>query len=115
MSLADDLQHLARLHADGRLSDAEYATAKARLLAQPTVGAQLNAGLKRLRRDRDDRWLGGVCGGLAQATDTPAWVWRLGFLLLLVCGGTGVLLYALAWLLVPLAEPRPAALPHGAA
>ena len=105
MSLSDDLERLARLHAEGQLSSDEYARAKARLLAEPSAAQSIGDGLNRLRRSRDDRWLGGVCGGLALATGITAWVWRLAFLLLLVCGGTGVVLYLLAWLLVPLADP----------
>lgn len=104
MSLSDDLERLARLHADGRLSDAEFAQAKAQLLAEPSWTSRFGQGLNRLRRDRDDRWLGGVCGGLALSTGLAAWIWRLLMLGLLCCGGAGVVLYALAWLLVPLAE-----------
>jgi phage shock protein PspC (stress-responsive transcriptional regulator) len=54
-----------------------------------------------LRRSRSDRWLGGVCGGLAPATGLPAWLWRLIFLAFALCGGTGLMLYALLWVLVP--------------
>ena len=38
--------------------------------------------------------------------DTAAWVWRLVFALLVLCGGTGVLVYLLMWILVPLEEPH---------
>jgi phage shock protein PspC (stress-responsive transcriptional regulator) len=31
----------------------------------------------------------------------PSWVWRLVFLLLLCCYGTGVLLYVLLWICLP--------------
>ena len=55
----------------------------------------------RWRRSRADRWLGGVCGGLAPATGLPAWLWRLTFLLLALCGGTGLVLYVLLWILLP--------------
>ncbi|HKX41782.1 MAG TPA: PspC domain-containing protein [Burkholderiaceae bacterium] len=30
-----------------------------------------------------------------------AWVWRLVFALLVLCGGTGVLVYLLLWIFVP--------------
>lgn len=105
MSLTDDLERLSRLHAEGRLGDDEFARAKARLIADDSPGRQLGSAVNALRRSRDERWLGGVCGGLAALTGTAAWLWRLGFLLLLVCAGSGMLLYALMWLLVPLAEP----------
>jgi phage shock protein PspC (stress-responsive transcriptional regulator) len=57
------------------------------------------------RRSRDDRWLGGVCGGIAQVTDVAAWVWRLMFAVLVLCGGTGLLVYLLMWLRVPQEAP----------
>jgi phage shock protein PspC (stress-responsive transcriptional regulator) len=57
--------------------------------------------LHALRRSRTDSWLGGVCGGLAPATGLPAWLLRLIFALMLVCGGTGLVAYLLLWILVP--------------
>ena len=54
-----------------------------------------------LRRSRDDRWLGGVCGGIARITGAETWIWRLLFALLALCGGTGVLAYLLMWVLIP--------------
>jgi phage shock protein PspC (stress-responsive transcriptional regulator) len=104
MGITDDLERLAALHRSGALSDAEFASAKARALgASPHAGVDGVVGwLHALRRSRDDRWLGGVCGGLAPATGLPAWLWRLVLLLLGLCGGTGVLLYVLLWILVPL-------------
>jgi phage shock protein PspC (stress-responsive transcriptional regulator) len=103
MSLTDDLERLAALHRSGALSDAEFAGAKARALgAAPQAGADgVVRGLHALCRSRTDRWLGGVCGGLAPTTDLPAWLWRLIFLSLAVCGGTGVMLYVLLWILLP--------------
>jgi phage shock protein C len=54
-----------------------------------------------LRRSRDERWLGGVCGGLARSTDMPPWTWRLMFTLLALCAGGGVLVYLLLWIFMP--------------
>jgi phage shock protein PspC (stress-responsive transcriptional regulator) len=106
MGIADDLERLAELHRSGALSDAEFASAKARALAgAPHTGTDAVAHwLHSLRRSRNDRWLGGVCGGLAPATGLPSWVWRLIFALLMVCGGTGLLAYVLFWILVPKEE-----------
>ena len=59
------------------------------------------SGLRRLTRSKKDEWLGGVCGGLGEHTPLPSWVWRLVFLLLLCCYGTGVLLYVLLWICLP--------------
>lgn len=101
MTEADDLNKLADLHARGALSDEEFARAKARLLgaapaAQPNVSA-----VNGLRRSRIDRWIGGVCGGVARATGLDSWVWRLIFTVLFLAFGSGILLYVLLWIFVP--------------
>ncbi len=44
----------------------------------------------------------GVCGGLSAATGIDATLIRIGFVLLTLGSGVGVLVYALAWLLLPL-------------
>jgi len=70
----------------------------------PFAGA---AAVNQLRRSLTDRWLGGVCGGLADATGLAAWIWRLAFTLLALCGGTGVLMYVLLWIFVPIGHAPP--------
>ena len=106
MNLANELERLAELHRSGALSDSEFASAKARAIGAAacagadTVGQRLRA----LRRSRADRWLGGVCGGLAPISGLPAWLCRLVFALLVICGGTGVVAYLLLWILVPLED-----------
>ncbi len=100
MSLADELQSLEQLHQRGALSDDEFARAKARLLSLP-VTTQPAAGINQFRRSRNDRWIAGVCGGLARLTDTESWIWRLAVTLLVLVGGTGFLLYLLLWVFVP--------------
>ena len=109
MSLSEEIGRLGELHQRGTLSDDEFARAKARVLDQAArvPPAASGAAINRLRRSRGDRWLGGVCGGLAEATGLESWLWRLAFALLALCGGTGVLAYALLWIFVPAA---PAAL-----
>jgi phage shock protein PspC (stress-responsive transcriptional regulator) len=62
--------------------------------------------LRRLTKSNADVWLGGVCGGLGEHTPLPSWVWRLVFLLLLCCYGTGVLLYVLLWICLPESVPE---------
>lgn|SRR5690606_32213876 len=55
----------------------------------------------RLRRSTEDKVIGGVCGGLgAYFGLDPIW-FRLAFVVLAVGGGSGVLIYLLAWLLIP--------------
>jgi phage shock protein C len=110
MTESDELARLGDLHQQGKLSDEEFARAKARVLngaARAGYSSAIADGLNAFRRSRSDRWLGGVCGGIARLTDTPSWVWRLLFALLVLCAGTGVLLYLLMWIFVP-ADPLPA-------
>jgi phage shock protein PspC (stress-responsive transcriptional regulator) len=106
MNDAEELNKLADLHARGVLSDEEFAKAKARLLsgstAAPGYAPPPNMGaVNGLRRSRLDRWLGGVCGGIARSTGLDSWVWRLIFTVLFLAFGTGVFLYILLWIFVP--------------
>lgn len=57
---------------------------------------------KRLYRSEDDRILGGVCGGIAEVYDLDPTLVRL-ITLLIVLGpaGGGLLVYLIAWLIVP--------------
>jgi phage shock protein PspC (stress-responsive transcriptional regulator) len=109
MTLSEQLEQLDELHRRGVLTDEEFSRAKANTLAQG--GGQGLAALNGLQRSASDRWLGGVCGGLAQHLGVAAWVLRMGFILLVLCAGTGVLLYALLWFLLPLG-PTPTRLGH---
>lgn len=56
---------------------------------------------KRLYRSKTQKILGGVCGGLGDhfALD-PVW-FRIGFVVLALGGGSGILIYLLMWLIVP--------------
>ena len=103
MGLADDLTRLEELRSRGALNDEEFQRAKARVLdGQARSGANpAVAAINRLRRSLDDRWIGGVCGGIAVATGVETWIWRLIFAVLALFGGTGVLLYILLWIFVP--------------
>lgn len=101
--MIDDLERLSALHDKGAISGAEYEQAKARIL-RGEPGTELRARRVRgptLRRSATDRWLGGVCGGIAQATDTETWIWRLLFTAGLMLGGVTGVLYVLLWIFVP--------------
>jgi len=52
-------------------------------------------------RSRSDRWVGGVCGGIARSTGMDSWVWRLLFAVLFIFAGAGLLVYLLLWMFVP--------------
>ena len=112
MTLSEQLEQLDELHRRGVLTDAEFDRAKARTLAQEQGGGL--AALNHLQRSPTDRWLGGVCGGLAQTLGLASWITRLGFILLLLCAGTGVLLYLLLWIFLPVG-PTPARIGSGPA
>ena len=103
MSISDELGKLGELRQRGVLTEEEFARAKARVLgaAGERPEAAGAAAINALRRSRDDRWLGGVCGGIGRATGVATWIWRLLFAVLAVFGGTGILLYVLLWILMP--------------
>ena len=54
-----------------------------------------------LRRQRDDRVLGGVCSGVAQNLGVDPVLVRVVVVVLALFGGGGVLVYLAAWLLIP--------------
>jgi phage shock protein C len=54
-----------------------------------------------LRRSKQDRVIGGVCGGLARYFGADPVLFRIGFLALLIPGGLGLLLYIIAWIVIP--------------
>ena len=56
---------------------------------------------RRLVRIDDGRWLGGVCAGLGRYFDINPLVYRIAFAALALAGGTGLLLYVAAWLVIP--------------
>jgi phage shock protein PspC (stress-responsive transcriptional regulator)/predicted membrane protein len=58
--------------------------------------------LAAIRRSRTDRHLAGVSGGLARYAGIDPLIIRILFVVLTFFGGTGVLLYALGWLLLPI-------------
>ncbi len=111
MSLADEIERLAAQRDAGRLTDAEFEAAKARLFAQPhaTYLPPPDAGVSTLRRSFTDRWIGGVCGGLAKLTGVESWVYRLLFVIAVLFGGFGLIPYLLLWIFVPSESTVPVA------
>ena len=112
MNISEEIKRLHELHLAGALSDAEFAQAKAKLLGNinldksdsPSGSGPANdlvQEFSRLRRSRNDRWLGGVCGGLGRASGMEAWIWRLVFVLFTLTFGFGVVIYLLLWIFVP--------------
>jgi len=116
MSISNELDKLDELHRRGGLSDDEFARAKARVLGmpggldgleglgkgdKPAASAPALDAINQFRRSRNERWLGGVCGGLAHVTGLAGWAWRLIFTLLFLCAGSGAVIYLLLWVFVP--------------
>jgi phage shock protein PspC (stress-responsive transcriptional regulator) len=58
-------------------------------------------GDKKLERKLSDRWLAGVCAGLADYTGVDVSLIRVIFAVLSLFGGVGLLAYVIAWALVP--------------
>lgn len=106
MSVADEIRKLSELRDSGALTQEEFDRAKARLLGSVASDAGTSSAppINRLRRSRDDRWIAGVCGGLARFTSVDSWVWRLVVTLMAVCWGVGILPYLLLWIFVPSEE-----------
>ena len=59
------------------------------------------APVKELHRSRDDRYLAGVAGGLGRYFDISPTFFRIGFAVLTLVGGAGILLYVAAALVIP--------------
>jgi phage shock protein PspC (stress-responsive transcriptional regulator) len=60
-----------------------------------------NGAAKRLERSRSDRMVAGICGGLARYFDIHPAFYRVGFVVLTLLGGAGILIYAAAALVIP--------------
>jgi phage shock protein C len=58
-------------------------------------------GPRRLTRSKQDRKIAGVCGGIAAYVGIDANVIRLITVALALFGGSGLVLYLIAWLLIP--------------
>ena len=58
--------------------------------------------MKKLTRSRDDRWIAGVCGGIAEYTGIDATVVRLVLVVCTILGaGSLIVGYVVAWVLMP--------------
>jgi phage shock protein PspC (stress-responsive transcriptional regulator) len=58
-------------------------------------------GTRRLARSRHDRKVAGVAGGLGAYFGVDPVIFRVGFVAATLLGGSGLLLYLLAWLVIP--------------
>ncbi len=56
---------------------------------------------KKLYRSRNDRVIGGVCGGIAEYFEIDSTLVRLAFLVIFLARGAGLLAYVIAWIIIP--------------
>jgi phage shock protein C len=56
---------------------------------------------KRLVRPRNDRWIAGVCGGVARYFGLDSTLVRVVWALFVCLAGTGVLAYLICWIVIP--------------
>lgn len=61
---------------------------------------------QKLYRSVTDRKIAGICGGLGDYLDIDPTIVRLLWLAAVLVGGTGVLVYIIAWIIIP-EEPYP--------
>ena len=64
--------------------------------------------MKRLMRSSRDKKIGGVCAGLADYFDLDPTIVRIVWLLAIFFGGTGLLVYIILWIALPLAPDNAA-------
>ena len=60
-----------------------------------------NKEIRRVYRSKKSKMLAGVCGGIAEYFEIDPVLVRLLFVLLFFMGLTGIILYIIAWLLIP--------------
>ena len=63
-----------------------------------------------LVRSTNDRMIAGICGGLAAYLNMDATLIRILWVLAVVAGGTGVLVYIVLWIVVPQGDPASSAI-----
>ncbi len=56
---------------------------------------------KRLARSTNDRFLAGVCGGIAETYNVDATLVRLAFAVATLLGFSGILVYLVLWFVMP--------------
>src|SRR5512141_52262 len=54
-----------------------------------------------IRRRTDDKWIAGVCSGLADRLGVDPVIVRVALVLLTLLGGAGITIYLVAWALLP--------------
>lgn len=64
---------------------------------------------KKLTRSSTNKVLGGVCGGIGEYFSVDPVVVRVGWIIFSLCGGSGILAYLIAWVIIPADNAAPTA------
>ena len=62
--------------------------------------------MKKLYRSQNDKMILGVCGGIAEYFEIDPVLVRLGFVLVTMAGGSGILAYIIAAVVIPQRETK---------
>ena len=73
----------------------------------PPAASSVRDTRRHLRRSSEDRIIGGVAGGVGDYFDIDPVIVRIAIVVLSLAGGTGVLAYLAAWLLIPESDGTP--------
>ena len=57
--------------------------------------------MKKLYRSKTDRKIAGVCGGLEEYFEMDSIFFRILFVVVVLLGGMGILVYSIMWIMVP--------------
>jgi phage shock protein C len=71
---------------------------------QPTSHSTDPAEPKRLYRIEKGRKIAGVCAGIGEYFNADPTLVRLLWVILTLAGGAGIILYIIAWIIIPLKE-----------
>ena len=100
VSKLDVLEAIAVLGTPEELKDIDFSED----IKKSKTSFQLKTG-KRLFRDTNDKFIAGVCSGLAAyfGIHDPVWV-RAAFVAFTLVGGSGILIYLILWAVIPSAK-----------
>lgn len=65
------------------------------------IKMETNKNTKKLYRSKKNRLIAGVCGGLGEYFNIDPTIVRLVWLLFVFAGGSGILAYLIAWIIIP--------------
>ena len=60
-----------------------------------------NTSIRRIYRSEENRIFAGVCGGFGEYFNIDPVIIRLVWILFVMAGGSGIILYIIAWLIIP--------------